>query len=298
MKTSDLSGAGTDANVFLTLFGANGDSGELELKKSETNRNKFERNKTDVFTLSDLLSLGELTKLRIRHDNTGSIGNTHWHLESVKVEDVEKNRTYFFPCSKWLSLSKDDKQIVRELTPLVDDNERGSGTPRPGERTEYEISVVTADEPNSGTKQNVEIVLIGENISKPIVIENTNENKVLRRGHKDRVVVRIRSVGEIKKLQLAHVEGRVNPLSREERNAAWICEKVVVKDLATENAYVFPVRDALVVNKQPKTYKCQERKESTVNQKRALRNIKYDVVVVTGKERGAGTGTSGFLNWI
>lgn len=86
VKTSDLFGAGTDANVFLTIFGTNGDSGELELKKSETNINKFERNKIDVFTFNDLLSLGELTKLRIRHDNKGSIGNTHWHLEYVKNE--------------------------------------------------------------------------------------------------------------------------------------------------------------------------------------------------------------------
>lgn len=283
-------GAGTDANVFATLFGANGDSGELEMKKSETNSNKFERNKTDMFTFTNILSLGELTKLRIRHDNTGSLGNTHWHLEWVKVEDAERGRTYLFPCNKWLSLSKDDKQLVRELTPIVDERSGGVGTPRPGEKTEYEIIIHTADEPNSGTKQNVEIVLIGQDVSKPIMIENTHENKVLRRGHKDRVVVKIRSVGELKRVQLAHVEGRINPLTREERNAPWICDKIVVKDLATENAYVFPVRDALIVNKQPKVYKCQERKESIVNQKRALKNVKYEIAVVTGKEKGAGTG--------
>ena len=52
-------GAGTDANVFMVMFGENGDSGELALKNSETYRDKFERNHTDVFTFNNLLTLGE-----------------------------------------------------------------------------------------------------------------------------------------------------------------------------------------------------------------------------------------------
>ena len=41
--TGDKRGAGTDANVFLNIFGEQGDTGERPLKKSKTNRNKFER---------------------------------------------------------------------------------------------------------------------------------------------------------------------------------------------------------------------------------------------------------------
>lgn len=36
-------GAGTDANVFLTIYGDLGDTGERKLAKSENNKNKFER---------------------------------------------------------------------------------------------------------------------------------------------------------------------------------------------------------------------------------------------------------------
>jgi hypothetical protein len=39
----DKKGAGTDANVFLTIYGEKGDSGERELVKSKTNKNKFEQ---------------------------------------------------------------------------------------------------------------------------------------------------------------------------------------------------------------------------------------------------------------
>lgn len=41
--TGDVYGAGTDANVFLTIYGDLGDTGERKLSKSETNSNKFER---------------------------------------------------------------------------------------------------------------------------------------------------------------------------------------------------------------------------------------------------------------
>ncbi len=47
--TGDKMGAGTDANVFLTLYGEYGDSGEKKLIKSDTHVNKFERNQVKIF---------------------------------------------------------------------------------------------------------------------------------------------------------------------------------------------------------------------------------------------------------
>jgi hypothetical protein len=164
----------------LILFGENGDSGELDLKKSETHMNKFERGQTDVFVFDNILSLGELVKCRIWHDNTGTlIGNTHWHLNHVLVEDVNLKRQFKFECNKWLSLSKDDKQIVRELICLA--NER-SMTPKLGVKTDYEININTSDKRDAGTTQNAWIVLIGESReSKQFLMENSVENKILRR---------------------------------------------------------------------------------------------------------------------
>ena len=48
--TGDVRGAGTDANVFLTIFGDKGDSGERKLYKSETHSNKFERGQVRKYT--------------------------------------------------------------------------------------------------------------------------------------------------------------------------------------------------------------------------------------------------------
>ena len=83
VKTSDVRGAGTDANIYVVLFGVNGDSGELHLKDSETNKNPFENGQVDVFTIRDILSLGELSKLRVWHDNKGGwgwVGEEWWRV--------------------------------------------------------------------------------------------------------------------------------------------------------------------------------------------------------------------------
>jgi len=71
-----VSGAGTDANVYVVLFGEHGDSGELHLKDSETNKDPFETAQTDVFTVANLLDLGRLVKLRVWHDNKGTCSNS------------------------------------------------------------------------------------------------------------------------------------------------------------------------------------------------------------------------------
>lgn len=51
MFTGDVKGAGTDANVFITMYGEYGDTGERQLGKSETHSNKFERKKVSVKVL-------------------------------------------------------------------------------------------------------------------------------------------------------------------------------------------------------------------------------------------------------
>ena len=44
VHTGDKRGAGTDANIFLNIFGELGDTGDRPLEESKNNKNKFERN--------------------------------------------------------------------------------------------------------------------------------------------------------------------------------------------------------------------------------------------------------------
>ena len=55
--TSDIRGAGTDANVWITLFGGHGDTGKREL--TQKFRDLFERNQKDKFTI-EAIDLGKI----------------------------------------------------------------------------------------------------------------------------------------------------------------------------------------------------------------------------------------------
>lgn len=100
IKTGDKKYAGTDANVFMVLYGTKDDTGNtsryhntfvsmcfnkytamyiftgiINLKASKTHKNKFEKGLTDEFTV-EAVDIGPLKKLRIGHDNCGTVGQT------------------------------------------------------------------------------------------------------------------------------------------------------------------------------------------------------------------------------
>lgn len=59
VKTGDVRGASTNANVYIMLFGENGDTGKLMLRESENTKDKWERGRTDAFTL-EAIDIGKV----------------------------------------------------------------------------------------------------------------------------------------------------------------------------------------------------------------------------------------------
>lgn len=83
VKTSDVSGASTNANVSLTMYGQNGkDTGSLKLASAD-GKQCFQRGSEDVFEVK-ALEVDPLYKIRIGHDNTGGL-NAPWHLSYVEI---------------------------------------------------------------------------------------------------------------------------------------------------------------------------------------------------------------------
>ena len=109
--TSDTRGSGTDANVYLTLYGKKGKTDEIQIGNATDN---FEQGQLDKFKVSleiiflpynfssrcngvygtmnagfdlvlflqvELANVGSLYKLRVRHDNSKPFAD--WHLEKV-----------------------------------------------------------------------------------------------------------------------------------------------------------------------------------------------------------------------
>ena len=70
--------AGTDASVYVTLFGRTGQTPKLQLKSHD--EKTFERGRSDTFRVK-ANCVGPLNKLRIEHDNTGN--GPGWFLERV-----------------------------------------------------------------------------------------------------------------------------------------------------------------------------------------------------------------------
>ena len=150
VKTSDVRGAGTDANVHVIMYGADADSGEIPLHIESDSGDKFERDALDVFVVN-CLWIGDIKRLRIGHDAQGL--GSGWHLERVIVHDCLA-RSYFFPCNQWLDIGfkTKKKQLFRELVPLEESAKEQNYTPMGGpalitELTVYELKVFTGDLP-------------------------------------------------------------------------------------------------------------------------------------------------------
>jgi hypothetical protein len=125
--------------------------------------------------------LGELTRLRVWHDDAFIKGS--WHLEYIEVEDIKTGQKYMFPCNKWLSSKHDDKQVVREL---ICENNSADGSRREsltlGGKVLYEIEMTTLDKKNAGTTQNGWIIIEGKyKRSERFYMKNTLKKNILRR---------------------------------------------------------------------------------------------------------------------
>uniref|UniRef100_A0A3B3XW86 PLAT domain-containing protein n=1 Tax=Poecilia mexicana TaxID=48701 RepID=A0A3B3XW86_9TELE len=280
VKTSDVS-AGTDANVWVIVFGENGDTGTLALKDS-TKSNKFERKQVDMFRFPDILSLGDLSKVRVWHDNTIAPG---WHLEHIDVKDEFMDKTFRFPCDRWLSKKDDDGQIMRELAcannDYLDLNEKT-----------YEICVTTGD--TDETKENAWIVLEGKKCrSKELVMENSSKKKRFL-GNVDRFEFSSKNVGDIAAICLGHTPKDGKKVKGE---IYWHVEEVVVTEKELGN-YIFRCNALIPLSSKRDdylTFECTKTVESFASKARSLVPVKYEIIIITGDEKGAGTDANVFI---
>lgn len=105
VKTSDVSGAGTNSNIYLTVNGSNGSTGEIELDLMAEDGDNYERGDLDVMCIGfDKKSIGEITSITIRKDDAGR--GPDWHLEYIIIKEIiSKGQTpqaYKFTWKDWI----------------------------------------------------------------------------------------------------------------------------------------------------------------------------------------------------
>nr|XP_054587133.1 lipoxygenase homology domain-containing protein 1-like [Nothobranchius furzeri] len=266
--TGDERGAGTDANVFITLFGDYGITPKIHLASNteKKSRTAFERAKTDVFRIRTH-NVGPLKKIRIEHDSTGL--SASWFLDRVVITDVIRpHLRFYFACNNWLSREEGDGLCARDLLATMDPMDMPK-------YNKYAVSVFTADMKGSGTDADVFINIFGE-------FGDTGERRLdsdknnFEKGTEDKFTFDAPNLGKIRKITIGH--------NNKGSSAGWFVEKVVLDDMGNKVVYEFPIerwfaldeddgkiqRDCLVGGNQPT-------------------GIVYNVQIVTGNIRGAGT---------
>ena len=183
VTTGDVRSAGTDADVFIQMYGKDNKTEQVVLNNKSDN---FERGKVEKFKVL-LADVGEIPlKLRVGHNGKGA--GAGWFLDRIVVQrktetpskrptsaknrenqsrpgsskslkrnastvsEMSKIDTYHFICNRWLAKSEDDGQIVRELVPTDE-----HGAPFPGQLSErsYLVKVFTGKKSGAGTDADV-----------------------------------------------------------------------------------------------------------------------------------------------
>lgn len=99
IRTGDDPLAGTDSNVFIQLFGTNGQTEEIFLPARDIF--SFEAGGTDRYVL-EVPDIGDLTRCCLRQDNTEAGPSSGWFVKEVRVEDDETERSWTFTFNRWL----------------------------------------------------------------------------------------------------------------------------------------------------------------------------------------------------
>ena len=208
--------SGTDAKVFLSLEGTLGFTPEYLLNDSENN---FKAGQVDEFPIRRTKELGELTEVRIMHDNSGL--NPSWHLKDIKVALDGSDKLWYFPCDQWLE--KKESGVSDLFLPV----EKARN-----EQMYYQIDVCTGEMKFSGTDANVYITLNG-------VFGSTDEHKLdssgndFEKGKTDIfTITQARDVGELLSLRIRHDNFGLSP--------GWYLKYIRVTRVNDEKVWYFP----------------------------------------------------------
>eukprot|EP00899_Mesostigma_viride_P006814 jgi/Mesvir1/16133/Mv08410-RA.4 len=242
VRTTDVSGGGTDARVEITLVGAHASSGPHALEA--VSKDTFERGQRDVFYVTAASDLGPIERIRIGHDNSGD--GPAWHLADVTVEDMGTGTVATFPCNLWLAKNQGDGLIVRELKAAPPGPEGGSKAGKAGKSSSsagarYKVTVRTTDVSGGGTDARVEITLVGARASSgPHALEAVSKD-TFERGQRDVFYVTAASdLGPIERIRIGHDNSGDGP--------AWHLADVTVEDTSSGAVATFPCHTWLAKN--------------------------------------------------
>ena len=115
VHTCDEYLAGTDSNIFVTLYGEKGVS-ESQRLNGHISGNAFERNNYDVFSVEYDLDVGEVYKIKVQTD--AKYGGSDWKCNYIQISTnkIDKNsgEGSYFVINEWIT--KKDHDYIYPVT--------------------------------------------------------------------------------------------------------------------------------------------------------------------------------------
>ena len=224
IHTSDRKYAGTNANLFFTLTGTDG---ELTASIDSDQRRLFERNKTNFITIFGN-DIGNILSLNISRDTNNR--GPGWHVGTVQIESTTTSLT----TPKWLGY--DSWIPTRERGGLT----RNSGT------LWYRITVRTSNRFKSGTDANVlfEFFGTGTGVGSPITLPYriSGDGGIFERGKTNQRTFSGDDIGDINRLRISHDGSGNGPDWR----VNWVLI-TVMRDIPSD--FIFSINQELIGNR-------------------------------------------------
>ncbi len=206
-KTGNESGAGTDADVSIQLFGKNAKTDELTL---ESKLNQFEKGDIDSFYF-ETGDIGEIERIKVRQNGKGF--GSDWFLDYVTIE-TPSNKLWYFPVYKWIR--ENEQLTVNSVKHAV-----------------YTFEIITGPLPGSGTNEKIKVSLVGDKTYTPFVEVNSHlkENEFIT-GHTEIINLMLEDVGKIEEIKIKS--------SGSALNTNWFLSKIKVKKETDRRFVKFP----------------------------------------------------------
>jgi len=208
-------GAGTDANVYITLIGT---EGRVDKARLDNEKDNFERGYIDIFSI-ETLDIGEIKQIVIGHDGKG-LGSA-WLCDKVFVVNEHTKQRWMFPCKKWFDVNQGDKKTERTLEPGA------KGT------TTFQVKVTTGKAFGAGTNANVFITIHGKKGKTNEFPLNVGDHvDLFEDGQCDTFALESNDLGELLQIVIRHDNSGLG--------SDWLLDNVEICDQATGDTFLFP----------------------------------------------------------
>ncbi|XP_064621724.1 lipoxygenase homology domain-containing protein 1-like isoform X2 [Lineus longissimus] len=283
VKTAYKDNAGTNAPVFVTLFGKMNEA-TRELKKGKkVQSHVFVKGAIDTFYIKTPV-LGDSLKMDIW---TQSDGNERLFLtiREILVTDVKAKTTWY-----------GDYRSHPEPVTIADNLEKKLRGPTKMklvelelEEAEYEITVITGKKRGAATDAKVSITLYGKKgVSEKLELRDKTKD-LFEKGSTDLFLVTLpESLGPLSKVRIEHDNSGMN--------SNWFLDKVIVKSLATDKSYVFDCNDWLATDEgDGNLYRFLKVRTGKIDTGKKNVMTNFTINVTTGTKKNAGTDAKVFV---